>query len=248
MTRRILFLISLIFAVIAVIFVIPPILHTRHPAPLTLSSQPDLVPKPEKAVAAKLIPSDGTMLLAITEKETGVGLQARPVDPTTLTDLPGYTEIDFGHHYTYAVSPDRKLLAIITWPSGWGAGGRLHLIELERWIDRLTDLQIDDYVSDLTFSADGKTLYWTKPTVHDPAHGMPRAYQLYGYDLEDQQLSVIDQLPSSFMPWSQSLSSGKLVIFGIPTDSDNLTEDAPCLLFIDPTEKRIVSGKRIDGV
>src|SRR5258705_154290 len=191
MKSRTISLITFIFLVIAAIFVIPPTLHTLSVVPSTLSSQPDFVASPEKAFSLNSDTSDTVALLAITEKENGAGLQARPVDPATIVDLPGYAPIDFGHHYTYAVSPDRKVLAVITWPGDSNAGGSLRLIDLNTWTDTPADLRIEDYVGDLTFGADGRTLYWTMPTKRDPAHGMPQDYHIYRYDLDSRQLSAI---------------------------------------------------------
>jgi DNA-binding beta-propeller fold protein YncE len=250
MKNRTIFLITLIFGVIVTIFVIPPTLHTLSVAPPTLSSQPDQVGASEQAIAPNPNTSDTITLLAVTEYENGMGLQARPVSPMTLANLPEHAPVNFGHHYTYATSPDRRMLAVITWPSGSNnAGGTLHLIDLNTWTEMLTDLHIENYVSELTFGADGRTLYWTLPAAHDPAHGMPRDYQLYQYDLNSRQLSAITQLPLSFIPWGQRLSSGNnIAIFGIPTDPNNLTEDVPRLLIIDPAGNRIVSDVRIDGV
>jgi hypothetical protein len=249
MKRQTIFLIAVV-VVTAAIFVIPPTLRTLSVVPLTLSSQPDFVTTSEQTTAPNSNISDSITLLAVTEKENGVGLQARPVDPATLADLPGYAPIDFGHHYTYAASPDRKMLAVITWWSSGpsNAGGILHLIDLNTWADMPTNLRVDDYVGELTFGADGKMLYWTIPTMRDPAHGMPRDYQLYRYDLDSRQLSAITQLPSSFIPWSQRLSSDNVAIFGIPTDPNNLAEDMPHLLIIDPVGNRIVADLRLDGV
>lgn len=248
MTRRAIFFLILIFGFITAIFVTPPILRTLNVAPLTLSSQPNNMAASEQAIPPSPSTSDTITLLAVTENENRAGLQARPVSAVTLANLAGYAPINFGHNYTYAISPNHKMLAVIPWPSQSNAGGVLHLIDLNTWTDMPTDLRIDDYASDLTFGADGKTLYWTIPTVHDPAHGMPRDYQLYRYDLDSRQLSIITQFPSSFIPWSQRLSSGNIAIFGIPTDPNNLAEDVPHLLIIDPTENRIVSDVRLDGV
>lgn len=247
MKRQTIFLITVV-VVTAAIFVISPMLRTLRVVSVTLSLQPDFVATPEKAIALNSNTKDTISLLAVTEKETGVGLQARPVDPATLADLPGYATIYFGHHYTYAVSPDRKMFAVITWPGDSNAAGALHLINLNTWTDIHTDLRIDDYVSDLTFSADGRTLYWAMPAVRDPTHGMPRDYQLYGYDLEGRQLSAVTPFPSSFMPWSQHLASDKVAIFGIPTDPDNLAEDAPHVMIIDTTRSHIVADVGLNGV
>ncbi|HEU0296872.1 MAG TPA: hypothetical protein VFR47_29310 [Anaerolineales bacterium] len=245
MKRQTIFLITVV-VVTAIIFVIPPTLRTLRVVPLTLSSQPDFVATSEQATAPNSYTSDSITLLAVTEN--GVGLQARPVDPATLADLPGYAPIDFGHNYTYAVSPDRKMLAVITWLSDSNAGGALRLIDLNTWTDMPVELRIDDYAGELTFDADGKTLYWAIPAVRHPAHGMPRDYQLYRYDLDSRQLSISTQLPSSFIPRSQRLSLGNVAIFGIPTDANNLAEDGPHLLIINTAENRILSDVRLEGV
>lgn len=248
MRRQTIFLIIAVFMVVAAIFVLPPILRRQGGASPILSSQPNDVAVPEQRSESNSN-TDGTVkLLGVTENPNGFGLLARPVDPITLTNLPDHAPINFGHHYTYATSPDRKTLAVMTWPSGFGTGGELRFINLDTWTDTLANLRIDDQVSDLTFSADGKKLYWMIPTKHDPAHGMPRDYQLYQYDLDRRQLSTITQFPSSFMPWSQRLSSGKVAVFGIPTDPNNLAEDVPHLLIVDPSKNRIAADVRLDGV
>lgn len=248
MKRRILLRSALLVIVIAAAYAILLTLRTLGLTPVTLSSQSVDTPALEQARASN--PAGGTiMLLAFTENENGVGFQARPADPTTLADLPGYAPINFGHHYTYAVSSDRKTLAVITWPSdSHNAEGALHLIDLDTWTDTPADLRIDDYIGDLTFGTDGKTLYWTLPTGHHPAHDMPRDYQLYHYDFDSRQLSVITQFPSSFIPWSlHRLLSGNLAIYGVPTDPNNLAEDVPHVLIIDPAGKRIAADARLDG-
>ncbi len=251
MKRRTVLLSTLFFMVIAAAYAIVPTLRTLSVTSMTLPSQPVDVPTPERASLSN--PASGTTtLLAVTENENGDGLQARPVDPKTLADLLGYAPINFGHHYTYATSPDRKTLAVITWPSGSSnAEGALHLIDLDTWTDTLADLRINDYVGALAFGANGKTLYWTFPTAHDPAHGMPRNYQLHRYDLDSRQLSAIIQFPSSYMPWwlqTLRLSSANVAVFGIPTDRNNLTEDMPHVLIVDPAKNRIVVDVRLDGV
>jgi hypothetical protein len=127
------------------IFVVPPILRRSNTALVALSSQPDLIDTTEKAFEPNSNPSDSITLLAVTEKEKSLGhsLQARPVDPRTLANLPSYAAMDFGHHYTYTTSPDRKILAVITWPSDWSTAGKLHLIDLDTWTHTPIDSQID---------------------------------------------------------------------------------------------------------
>ncbi len=251
MRRRTILLSFLLFLAIAVAGVIVPARRTLSVSPGVWYSQPVDVSATNQASVSNF--TDGTItLLSVTEKENGAGLQARPVDSATLANLPGYAPINFGHHYTYAASPDRKTLAVITWPSGSdNAGGALHLIDLKTWTATPTDLHFDDYIGSLTFGADGKTLYWTMPATHDPAHGMSRDYQLYRYDLDSRQSSVVTQFPSSFMPWEQQtilLSTGKVAIFGVPTDPNNLAEDAPHVLIVDLTRHSITADVQLDGM
>jgi len=40
----------------------------------------------------------------------------RPVDARTLADRRGFASLDFEGHYVFAVSPDSRRLAAITWP------------------------------------------------------------------------------------------------------------------------------------
>lgn len=242
MKRRTLLLSILIFAMMAAANLIPPLLRTPRTS-TTLSSQPDVMLKPEPTSLSSS--AGGTIsLLAVTRTENDFGLQAQPVDPTTLTALRGYAPINFGSDYTYAASPDHQTLAVITWPSSSNIRGVLHLIDLETWTDTLADLQIDDDVSELTFSPDGKMLYWTIPTEHYPSG----SYQLLRYDLAQRELSVITQFPPSFTPWAQRLISGQVAIFGVPIDSNYITEAVPELFLVDPVESRITADLKLGGV
>jgi len=49
-------------------------------------------------------------VLLVDLQEGKQGLRARPVDPLTLADLPGYPPLDFQHHYVHAFSPDGRTL------------------------------------------------------------------------------------------------------------------------------------------
>src|SRR6185437_9793721 len=44
-------------------------------------------------------------------------LKMRPVDPTTLADLPGYPSLNFGHNFVSTLSPDGRTLAAFVWGS-----------------------------------------------------------------------------------------------------------------------------------
>ena len=175
--------------------------------------------------------------------------QARPVNPTSLSTLPSFAPIRLGHHYTLEVSPDLRTLAAIVWPSGsHNRDGVLHLIDLESWTDISTDVRLGDYVADVTFSPDQTELYWTIPTTHDSPHGLPRDYQLQAYNIKSHQLSVISQFASQFTPWMQRTISGKVAIIGLSSDSDNLAEDVPHVMIVDPVQKRVSADLQLEDV
>ncbi|HEX9617713.1 MAG TPA: hypothetical protein VGA03_09855 [Anaerolineales bacterium] len=190
-------------------------------------------------------------LQLVTLGEEGDRLSARPADPLSLVDLPGYQSIDFGHHYTHALSPDGRTMALITWPNGMdNKGGVLHLIELPAWTYHVTDVNFDQFIGALLFSPDGKQLYWSEPARTDPAHGMPRDYKIYRYDLDSQVRTEVLQFPPSFAPWEMHLlnADSRLAIYGLPTTPDFLAEDVPHVLLFDLDAGLEASDVRLEGV
>ena len=212
------------------------------------------LPAPDMGVSTPQLaqPSaQNAVLRLVALSEADEGLIGRPIDPLTLADLPGYDAIDFGHHNTYNLSPDGRTLALITWPSGsHNRDGALHLLELSTWQLTTTEITFDDHVAPLHFGADGRALYWTQAARRDAAHGIPRDYELYRFDLDSGQLTAVTSLPPSFTPWEmQHLSSGKqLAIYGIPTDPNNLVEDTPHVLLIDLAAGNIAADIPLEGV
>jgi hypothetical protein len=199
-------------------------------------------------------------LVLVTQDNEGYGLQGLPFDPGSLADLPGYEPIGFGHHYQYAMSPDGRTLATITWPSGMhNRDGVLHFIDLPSWTEHSTGVTLDDYVNDLVFSPDGKALYWTQPTRRDPAPGLPRDYQLYGlprdyqlyrYEVGRRKLTVVTGFPSSFsLGEMHPLRSGsRLAIYGVPTGANYLADDVPHVRLVDLVTGHLIADVRLDGV
>jgi hypothetical protein len=192
-------------------------------------------------------------VLLVTENQEGHGLQARPVDPTTLADFPHYAPLDFGHHYQSAISPDGKTLAVMTWPSGASnSGGVLHLIDPKSLTDQKANLEINDYVNALSFSGDGKSLYWSFPTSHSAAHGLPFDYELRRYNLDSQQLQVIAKFPSSFEPWwnqmQRTASGDQLAVYGLPVGNDGLVKGDPHVFTVDLAKKWIAAEVALAGV
>ena len=188
--------------------------------------------------------------LLLIETNEGQGQQVRPIDPVSLADVPGYARIDFNRHYRYIASRDGQKLFVMLHPDDSNPGWKLRVIDLLSWTDSLVDLDIDQMVSGLTLSPDGSALYWLKPTRRDPAHGIPRAYELYRYELTSRELSVIVRFPSTFLPWEIRLmrSGCRLAVYGVPTDVNNLSETAPHVFIVDVTTGRITADVRLNGI
>ena len=182
------------------------------------------------------------------------GLRARAVDPATLAVLPDRPQIDLGHNYIDAISPDGRTMAAIVWPvasGGRGTGGQIHLIDLATLDDTPTTVQVDENIGDLLFSADGRGLYYLVPGSRDQDHGVPRDNILYRFDLATQSSRAVVVLPSAiFVSWDtmKLLPDGRLAVWGIPTDANNLAEDAPHLFILDPDAGRVAVDLRLEGV
>lgn len=109
-------------------------------------------------------PSDPVQTILIDDDGSGQALRARPIDPRTLVDIPGYLPISFGHHYVARGSPDGRTIAAILWPGGSSnSGAKIHLIDTGRWIDRELERPITNYTTAIRFDESGTNLYWTQP-------------------------------------------------------------------------------------
>src|SRR5439155_11140467 len=98
---------------------------------------------------------------SLDQQKLGV-LRARPIDPRTLQDIPGFTPLELGHHYKAALAPDGRTLATIVWPSGSSnAGGVLPLVDPVAWTDRVIDAPVDE-AAWLEWSADGTRVLWMR--------------------------------------------------------------------------------------
>src|SRR5260221_14307136 len=125
-------------------------------------------------------------------------LQIRPIDPSTLQDLPGYSPISLQHHFNEAYSPDGRTLAMALWTSGSAyTEGTLHLIDLLAWKDQATAIKFPDWISCLTFDNEGKRLYWIAATEVDKLHGIASRSDLYRYDPGSVAPELVLSLPAS---------------------------------------------------
>src|SRR2546426_10238781 len=160
---------------------------------------------------------------SLDQQQTGV-LRARPIDPRTLADIPGFTPLELGHHYRALLSPDGRTLATMVWPSGSGnAGGVLHLVDTVAWTDRATDVRIDEPATWLAWSADGTQLFWMRHVGSDPNLSQ---YAIFSTGVAAAVAREVMQLPRGFQPYEARLLGSRLAVVGATNESYLATDDA----------------------
>ncbi len=167
------------------------------------------------------------------------------IDPITLAPISGLAPLPVGHHYVDATSPDGGTLALIGWPTDSGSGGRLQMLDLERWNVHKTEAAIDGNVNALTFAPDGDSLYWTlaPETAAPPSTDLVRAAAATG--VETARLS----LPRSLVPWDfRPTRDGRVAIFAVSVDASWLSGDPPRVVIVDPAAGRVLANVQLDGV
>jgi hypothetical protein len=173
----------------------------------------------------------------------------RPVDARTLADRREFSPLDFEGHYVFAVSPDRRRLAAITWPADRVyVGGTLHLIDLRTWTEILPARGINGVVEQIVFGADSQSVYWTRSTA-GLGYAMPSAFVLSRYSVPRARLETVTAFPLSFVPRDVRVlpSSGRIAVYGMPM-TDFLTAGPPDVLVIDPDGGRQVADIPIPGL
>jgi hypothetical protein len=180
---------------------------------------------------------------SLIQHELGV-LRARPIDPTTLQDIPGFTPLELGHHYRALLSPDRRSLATIVWPSGQSnAGGVLHFVDPVAWTDRTTGVQIDESTMWLEWSKDGTHLFWMR-YLGDPTHTQ---YALFSTDTTARSAREVMRLPAGFQPYEARLLGPRLAVVGA-TDQHGLTTGDASVVFVDVSTGLVSSVLPLAGL
>ncbi len=138
-------------------------------------------------------PAGEPAVLLVEDDGSGRALRARPIDPRTLADLPGYAPIPFGHHYVARVSPDGTKIAALLWPSGSNnSGGQLHLIGTRDWTDEALDVHVDAYAPAMRWDSIGHIVYWAQPTITESTPS------LFAFDLGTRRRTEVAKLPHGY--------------------------------------------------
>lgn len=186
---------------------------------------------------------------------------ARPVDPNTLADLPGYPPISLGAHFVSALSPDGQTLAAFVMADppapfvGESAGtAMLHLVNLATWRATVLDVQTEEWVAWMDFAPDGRSLYWFAHPGFPGGEVRTPYHTFYRHDLGTQATSVVARLdgPLASDPTptlhDDGVGGGALALYRIPGDQAGRPTGVPQLLVLDPRTGRTRYDLRLDGV
>jgi hypothetical protein len=209
---------------------------------------------PRAAAPTAALPFIPPPLVLASTEANGTAMALRMVDPLTLRDVPDRAPIELRSPgpLLHALSQDGRQLAVLQPPgSPEPSDGELLLLDLEYWKATRTTLSLSSHVNTLIFGADN-ALYWFQPTRRDPAHGVGRAYALLRMVPGEQAPTIVLTLPEDITPGANkafvALRSGKLALYGLPTDQRFLAIGPPQVLIIDPAAGRVVNQITLDGL
>ena len=194
-------------------------------------SQPTEVPVDTSEPQSNAPLLDGTFersLLVSAWRGSSEGNVLFLLDPATGNPLPGYPEIPLGHTFFYALSPDRKTLAVASFPNASTYNGNLFLINLPAWKTRDLGLELSGWVSIMVFSPDGKELAIT--------HG-ETSYKLTMVNLEDRTITAQSPTYSYISCLKFSQNGQALMLYRSTTNPvDGFTGGPPQVLLLDAAD------------
>ena len=187
--------------------------------------QPTSAPQGTEAPKAPAVVLDGTLkssLLATVMKTSPRDNVLLPIDPVSGAALPGYEPISLGQTYFYALSRDRQILAVISYPGDVTERGSLLLIDLPAWKVRRSELKLGGWVNAMAFSPDGKRLA--------VAHGE----STYGLTMVDTQAgTIMVQAPTTYtVTHLKFTKSGEALMLYGPSIASGLEPDPPVVRLV----------------
>lgn len=173
----------------------------------SLEAEPTIVPvKPTIAPTEAITKTTfEDSLLAVEWTGQAKGNLLFPLDPATGTALPDYAPISLGQSYSYAFSPDRRMLAVIAFPNENTYSSNLLLIDLPSWETQTVELETVGWVSAMVFSPDGKRLAFAQGEL---------SYDLTMFDLEQGVISAQTEEDSLILHMKFTADSESLMLYG----------------------------------
>ena len=151
-----------------------------------------------------------------------------PLDPASATALPSYTPISLGYSSFHAFSPDRRTLAVVSYPNETAYNGSLLLIDLPAWKTQRFELGLIGWVSAMVFSPDGKRLAI--------AHGETN-YKLTMINVEEGAITAQSQMNSFVTRLKFTKSSEALMLYSAAINTANgLSAGVPQVLLLHATD------------
>ncbi len=129
------------------------------------------------------------------------------------------------------------------------ASGALHLIDLQSWKDTELPISFENWVAQMAFSPDGRSLAITYAGPTTPEHGMPRTYFLSVIDLSKQAIAGTADL--GFTPRTLNISAdGRwLAVYGARQDpATALTDGFPRLVLLDARDLSVAWEAPLNSV
>jgi DNA-binding beta-propeller fold protein YncE len=179
-------------------------------------------------------------LLATEWKGKSKGNILFPLDPASGAALPGYTPISLGYFSFHVFSPDRRTLAVVSFPNDNAYNGSLLLIDLPAWKTQKFELKLDGWASAMGFSSDGKRLAI--------AHGESN-YKLTIVNVEKGVITAQGQA-DSFVTHLKFTESGEALMLYSPTinTTNGLSGGAPQVILLDVADLSLRWSAELEDV
>lgn len=153
----------------------------------------------------------------------GDHVEVHPVDPISLTKIPGYNSFSLGHHYSSATHPDKRKMAVVKY---WDEEkpGELYLVDIPSWSEKELGLSLSQQATMLTFDQAGK-LWWIEGKQNSN-------FQLFRYEIEGKKLSEVMKFPARFQPMEMRfLRTGEqIAVYGYMDEGDHRSGTAQLLI------------------
>jgi len=201
--------------------------------PTVVSVEPTAGPAGSLSPPRELLPAANIRdsLLAVSWKGISEGNLLFPVDPASGTALPGFPPVAIGQGFFHAFSPERRTLAVVSFPNDHGTNGSLLLIDLPGWKTRRFELKLNGWVRAILFSPDEKRLVI--------AHGDP-VYRLSAFDLEQEAITAQVETDAFVTKMKFTAGGDALMVYG-PMIKNRLTANEmsggpPQILLLDAVD------------
>ncbi len=236
---------------------IPPTSAPLKASPTQPATKSSSAPT-EKATAAPTpaaqysdAPLESSVLLATWDR--GQQAELRPIDPNTGWDLAGYAPIGLGQNFQHVFSPDGQTLAVTPYDGGIycsgtpatcrAPGGLIRILDLQAWRATTTTIEVEDWISAMSFSPDGERLAIAYDGAHSGAEG-----QLTLVDVARQ--AVTAQASVSFIPrlLKYNRDGASLMLYGLEASLQDRSLNRPRAALFNAADLTLVWETRLPDI